>query len=337
MRSSRRFTVGAGVGLFIVGTALGNLVPVGFDGTEGLHLGDPREMERSTLSLFRLTSPYLECMGERDHDPKLRRARRELVRFIDRQKTLDSSLHVSVYARNLLNGPWIGIEEDVPYHPASLLKVPVLFHALARMESDPGLADRAFVYPGPGSMASPDNLAGEPDEDRMTEGQAYTFRELLERMIVFSDNHAKDMVMSGVDPAAVDEFMAALGIPAVMADGEPVMNARSYGSLFRMLFNSTVFSRPVSEYALDLLSRSRFSAGLRAPLPDGVVVASKFGTYRDQVRPNPGVELHECGIVYAGQGPYALCVMSSSLNHDEQGLSGIISEVSRMVYEAGWQ
>ena len=33
---------------------------------------------------------------------------------------------VSVYYRDLLDGPWFGINESVEYNPASMMKVPVM-------------------------------------------------------------------------------------------------------------------------------------------------------------------------------------------------------------------
>jgi beta-lactamase class A len=290
------------------------------------------EVERERVGVAGLTSPFVECVGERDLDPTLTRARRLLVAYLQSLKASDPSLSVSVYARDLLDGPWMGIDEDAPYEPASLMKIWVLFHALARMEADPQLAGRTQVYPGPESMTSADNLEGRPESERMVPGKAYRFDELLERMVVYSDNHAKDLVLTGVEPGDVEAFMAAVGIPVRVVDGEAVMDARTYARHFRVLYNSSVFSRPTSEYALDLLSRAHFPDGLRASVPPGVTVASKFGMHRAAAGAQAGAQTHECGIIYHPERPFVLCVMTRSRGRSVTELAAVVREVGRIIY-----
>ncbi len=331
MRLDSRSVVMAFV-LLIVGIGLGRFTSVGRVEGSIPPPYRPGELEHARIGFSQLTNPFLECIGEQDYDPRLRRARGHILSHLEDLQAADTTLRVSVYARDLLNGPWMGIDERMPFQPASLMKVAILFHALARMESDPGLRGERLLYPGPDAMPSPDNLADRPPEERMEPGRSYTYEELLERMIVYSDNHAKDLVLTDVDPAEIDDFMARVGVPKIIDHGRPVMNARAYGALFRILYNSTVFSRPSSEYALSLLIRGRYPDGLRAPLPPETIVASKFGIHRDPGHPEDGNQLHECGIVYAGEGPYVLCVMSSSRKQSVKDLAQILAQVSEVVY-----
>ncbi|HET8733036.1 MAG TPA: serine hydrolase, partial [Anaeromyxobacteraceae bacterium] len=52
---------------------------------------------------------------------------------------------MSVYWRDLMDGPWFGIGLKRKYNPASMMKVPVMMAWLKRAERDPGQLRRTFV------------------------------------------------------------------------------------------------------------------------------------------------------------------------------------------------
>ena len=76
-----------------------------------------------------------------------------------------------------------------------------------------------------------------------------------------------------------------------------------------------------------------FPQGLQAGIPASVEVAQKFG--ERQVFLHDGTlsyrELHDCGIVYAPDNPYILCVMTRG--HDFASLSSTIRDISKVVYD----
>jgi beta-lactamase class A len=114
-------------------------------------------------------------------------------------------------------------------------------------------------------------------------------------------------------------------------DDASQVSPRAYASFFRRLYNATFLTRELSERALDILSKTDFADGLRAGVPADVVVAHKFGErgiYEDGRV--VGVELHDCGIVYAPAGPYLICVMTGG--SDEKTLEAIICEISARVW-----
>jgi beta-lactamase class A len=98
-----------------------------------------------------LTSPFLEAQGTENGDPSLARAREEVEELIQQAQQMDPTLHVSLYARDLDDGAWIGIDERERYPPASLSKVAILVYTLHREESDPGFLEQEVVFPGPGT------------------------------------------------------------------------------------------------------------------------------------------------------------------------------------------
>ena len=105
------------------------------------------------------------------------------------------------------------------------------------------------------------------------------------------------------------------------------MNVRDYSVFMKALFNSSFLGPMRSEYALELMTRSTFTKGLVAGLPQGVDVAHKFGEEGTELER----QLHETGLVYADGNPYLITVMTRGSNTDQ--LASAISSISRLVYD----
>jgi beta-lactamase class A len=294
--------------------------------------GPPPETERGTFELSRLTSPYLECPGVEGADPGLVRARDASLAYVRHARSVDSTLQVSMYVRDLDHGSWIGIDENESYFSASLLKVPVMIYLLVRAEGDPSFLAREAVFPGPQGMSEEDSMEGAPADLRMQAGATYTYSDLLYRMIVLSDNFAMELLMADFRPEDVKRLMATIHAEeGLSSGGEPVVSPRGYGLFFRVLYNATFLGRPMSEHALSLLSEAHFTRALRRYIPEGVTVASKFG-FRLGAPEAGGTQLHECGIVYQPGAPYLLCVMTRSDRASPDRLAELIAEISRIVW-----
>ena len=292
------------------------------------------ETERQTGRTHRRTSPFLECLGEINADQGLVRFRAAAVDLIDRAQAQDTSLRVSVYARDLNNGPWVGINESATvFTPASLWKVPLMMFTLARAEDDPALLDRKLTFRGPETMRREDSMLGRPREFLMVPGESYSYRDLLFRMIAYSDNFAEELLLTGVSTDDVDRLLAALNAEDTYVQGRPYVAARTYASLFRVLYNSTFFSRPMSELALHQLVSADFREGIRKHLPAGVEVASKYGLSKSNVSGSPVTEFHECGIVYHPRGAYTLCIMTKSRVASPERLAELVALLSKTIWE----
>ena len=303
-----------------------------FPGSEGASQPVP-EVERETMALHRLTSPYLECPGFMNADLRLVQARDAVMEYISEAQEADSTLTISVYARDLNNGPWIGINERQGFAPASLSKVPLMIYLLSQAEGDPSLLKREIVFPGPDMMTEHDNMQESPEEMRLKTGESYTTWDLLYRMIAYSDNFAKELLMKDVDPEDVNELMSAINAQENLVGGEYFSTPKSYSALFRALYNASFLGRPMSENALSILAESRFRQGMRRYLPEEVTVASKFGYFVAGGDAIGQVQLHECGIIYQPGSPYLLCTMTESEQASPDRLAEIVANVSRIVWE----
>jgi beta-lactamase class A len=279
---------------------------------------------------FRLINPLLEC------DVGIEQ--KELQRFEDEVEELVGNLietgkadSVSVYFRDLNNGPWFGINERERFSPASLLKLPVLIAYLKLAEFDPSILTQSYTMTAEALRGPADPI---PPSRKLVVGRSYQVEELLRQMIVLSDNQALFLLVRNPQLHFERPFID-LKIPVPSnVDAEDFMDIKTYASFFRILYNASYLSNELSEAALKLLSQSEFKQGLAAGVPAGVPVAHKYGE-RVISRPAPEgplIQLHDCGIVYYPQRPYLLCVMTRG--DDVAELAGSIRDISRLVYGA---
>ncbi|MBI4709590.1 MAG: serine hydrolase [Nitrospirae bacterium] len=165
-------------------------------------------------------------------------------------------------------------------------------------------------------------------------GRSYTIEDLIYRMIVYSDNNAKHVLLSHIDGVSIVQPYLDMGLEVPGSKQlENFMSVQEYASFFRVLFNATYLNREMSEKALEILSQVEYDRGLHGGVP-GLTVAHKFGEriIDDPENPMHGFkQLHDCGIVYYPNKPYLLCVMTRG--YEFKNMAGVISRISSMVYK----
>lgn len=251
----------------------------------------------------------------------------KIQRLIDAAVASGNVSEVSIYYRNVSSGKWIGINQNVPFYPASLLKVPVMIAYFRQAEADPQLLDSRIVYQ---PITTGDIFEM---QSSLTAGRSYTVRELIEYMIIESDNGATYTLIDAIDPITLNEVYSDIGIPRPAADTSTYqISTRTYALFFRILFNTTYLSPEYSEEALRLLSKTTYRDGLVAGVPESVTVSHKFGEHIVSTdRKNAeGVELHDCGIVYHPREQYLLCVMTRAKELSDA--TNMIQSISRETY-----
>lgn len=292
-------------------------------------LAEEQEQERR-LGGFTLINPLLDCGNE--IDARLFRGLEPLQQRVEdlvQRKTGPYRLtQVSVYFRDLNNGPWFSINEKERFAPASLLKVPTMIACLKQAERAPRFLAKRLTYTGEQDHTARQNI--KPPES-MQPGIAYTIDDLLFRSIAWSDNNANELLFSAVDKDLLADTYRAAGVtPPTRFTPDDYLTVQSYASFFRMLFNATYLGRDMSHKALELLTHTDFKDGIVAGVPPDMLVAQKFGERIPS--PASGIrQLHDCGIIYYPDHPYLLCIMSRGT--DFSALDDIIRDVSRMVYE----
>lgn len=277
---------------------------------------------------FKFINPLLECDNYRaSKRTRIVQLEAKLKEYVQKQLDEKNALLISIYFRDLNNGPWVGINENENYSPASLLKVPILIAVLKKAESDPEMLGRKLLFERPVDEFG-QNIT---DNNMIQPGKSYTVEDLLMRMIKHSDNEAKDLLFNLIGGEYFQKVINELGLYIPGIATEDFMSVKNYSSFFRVLYNATYLSKDMSEKALYILSNTSFEEGIVAGVAKGVTVAHKFGErgYRDtNVK-----QLHDCGIVYPkDQAPYLLCVMTRGTDFKQE--AKIIAEISSIVYNS---
>ncbi len=277
---------------------------------------------------YKFINPLLECdVGGISQDKNLSSLRKSINFIIDQQINNNKITFASVYYRDLNNGPWFGINEKEYFSPASLIKVPVMIAYLKESEKDstlltkPVLNTKAFDY-------TQQNIT---PTQTLKQDKEYTIEDLINRMIIYSDNAAYELLLDNIDNMKIYEIYKDLDVDISKAQQDPnrnIITVKDYASFYRILFNSSYLEKETSEKALDILTKSQYYKGLVAGVPSNINIAHKFG--ERQFLPSKEKQLHDCGIVYLPGKPYLLCVMSRANDFDQA--AGFIKEVSRAVY-----
>lgn len=235
-------------------------------------------------------------------------------------------LEMSVYYRDLSDGPWFGINEKVKYTPASMMKVPIMIAWLKRAEKNPAILRRKLLFDEKVIVAPPQTLR--PKQTLKT-GVSYTVEELLLYMMKFSDNKAMKLLSYDMPYEEIVSVVNSMDVGHDPDSGLNEISIHSYSGFLRILYNASFLNKEMSELALKMMSYQEFSEGIAAGIPQGVKLASKFGEY--WLKDSPGtVQLHEFGIVYHPKGPYILGVLTRGRDWKKQ--ADIIKSVSEMVY-----
>ena len=209
------------------------------------------------------------------------------------------------------------------FWPASLLKITTLIAYLRQAENDSAFLNTKVAYHHT-NLGYSQNFV----KDSLKEGNKYSYKQLLERLIVNSDNQACFLLEKTIGEEKINQiyrdFTIDVGRGRKMQDFMPI---NQYMAILRTLYNATYLTKKYSEYALGLLTRSDFEFGIRAGIPAGIKVASKFGEKADR----NDFQLHDCGIVYFDHSPYMIGVMTKGKDYNK--MAQTIQHISANIYE----
>lgn len=290
--------------------------------------GEPAP-RRVRLGGFRLVSPLLDVELPEGYSVRHEPIpfKHQVARFVEDQIASGKVREMSVYYRDLLDGPWFGINEKRKYDPASLLKVPVMIAWLKRAEHDPRVLQGTFLFDAQSYPGGPQNVA---PARSLVPGTRYTVEELLRYMVAYSDNKAMWLLYSALGQEELGRVMDGMDVANDPSVAGNAMSAHGYSGFFRILFNAAYLGKEMSEKALQLLTEQEFRQGIAGGVPQGTTVAAKFGE-RTPLSGVEGVQFHEFGIVYHPRGPYILGVMTAG--NDLRVQAEVVRQLSALVYQ----
>jgi beta-lactamase class A len=294
---------------------------------------------RQSTENFEYIDPLLACdIGTEDAFPELAPIKSALQKQVNKNLQNGNAQQISIYFRTLNGARWFEIDGTEPYAPASLLKTFVMmaYYKEADETDNPELLAQHVAFEGSANPSQDD-----PGEiiPHLQDRKLYTVEQLIEQMIIYSDNDALNTLVDHFDPHTLNYFeliFKDLNIPSPVVQNESslaFMTPEQYGMIFRVLYSSTYLSERYSEKALGVLAQAHYKEGLVAGVPHSVGVAHKFGvTTVPAATSTPKLnELHDCGIVYYPAHPYLLCIMTAGSSFGS--LQSDIEALSKTAYE----
>ena len=217
--------------------------------------------------------------------------------------------HVSLYYKPLDGGCAMNYNENEPLIAASVIKIPVMVEAFRRFEDGTLSRDAVHVLTDEEKLPSCGAL------NRMHAGLHVTMRDMVDLMIVLSDNTATNILIDLLGIDNINATMRSLGLTrstlrrklfdaAGHAAGiENHVTAREMGMLLEMMYRGELISEAASAEMIEILKNQKLNGKMPFFLkPRGIVSAHKTGE-------DTGIT-HDVGIVYARK-PFVMCMLSN--------------------------
>lgn len=229
----------------------------------------------------------------------------------------------SIYLRKMNEASSVSINGNEEYNPGSMMKIPIMMTCLKLSMADPLLMNKKIQF-----VSHNINLSTEAGaQDILVPGKSYTVKELIEYMIIDSDNESMGLLFTLLGQDKIDKIFTDLNIhiPERTADAFN-MNVKSFSRFLSVLYNATYLDVKNSEWALTMLSKVKYNKGITRTLPKQITVAHKYG-----VEFNGNTKfLSESAIVYNNSDPYMIVVMTKGTDYNKQ--SEFISQLSDVVF-----
>lgn len=221
----------------------------------------------------------------------------------------------AVEVMDLSTGYHIGYNAAAPMPAASTIKVPVMVEVFHQLEEGRFDLDRQVT------LLASDKDYGSGDLCDAPVGSTYSVDELLNKMIDISDNTATNMLIRLVGLHSINRTMVDLGLRRtrltgyVRTDSWSVRQALESSPadmvhLLMMMAKRELVDDWSSNEMISILEDDQINTLLPEPLPEGIPVAHKTGSFFDT--------LNDVGIVY-GDAPYVIAVMTTHLPSLDMG------------------
>lgn len=254
------------------------------------------ESLQSFTNEFPLVDPARNFIPQSDYIVNLQPLREKLL---DLSSNLTTE-QVSIYIEFLNTGANISINPDTYIWPASLTKVPLALAAMKKVErGEWDLANELVLMPG-----DADDKSGDL-ENPLAEypiGTRFTIEQLLEELLVKSDNTAYFILLRNVHKDDLKGVIEGIGIESLFSE-EGKVSAKEYSRILRSLYTASYLDREGSEKILSLLDESEFNDFLSYSVYDSVPFPHKYGEYI------PYNAYSDSGIVYIPNRPVLISVM----------------------------
>ena len=237
---------------------------------------------------------------------------------------------VGYIIKDFRSGQVASTNSDLVFPSASLIKFPILCAAFQAVE------DGRMSLGTPITLQRGDRRGGSGMLKFSPVGMVYTNRELLEAMIVHSDNTATELLVRQLGIDYLQKTFARLGLhdTVITPEGfrltsrhvseDNVTSPRDMSYLLEKIYKRELVSAQASDEMLDILKHQKLRDRLPRFLPTGWEIAHKTGLLRKSC--------HDVGIVFTPKGDYLICVLTS---HDltYKTAKRFIASVGRITFD----
>src|SRR5579875_3268275 len=229
---------------------------------------------------------------------------------------------VSLYAKNLQTGATYAIAAEQPVRTASTIKLAIMVECFFEA------AEGALKWTEPLKVTAEEKVSGSGIVQDFSDGVELPIRDMMDLMIVVSDNTATNLILNRIGGNAVNARMAQLGLRQtrvmrkILGDGanlKPVPSGitqegakpenKKWGigrstphemvTILEKLYHGELVNQQASDEMIAILKRQRDHNGIGRDLTD-VTIASKSGAL-DHLR-------SDVGIIYSKRGNVAMAI-----------------------------
>ncbi len=240
---------------------------------------------------------------------------------------------MSLYFKDLSVTKEVSIQPSKSWIPASTIKAFVVLEAFRQRRL--GMIDFSQSIPIAAQNVVPTELETE-DCPRLREGAQATIKELVECMVVQSDNTAYNTLLDILDRRNINATLQSLGFTETVV-GEKLnlddtqyakdltvagrqsntTTVKDFANLFDLLYGKKI---PQADEILEIFKHQQINTMIPALLPPDTVVAHKTGDWAPIY--------HDGGVVYKPNDPFILTIFTHSND------PSVLAKLARVAY---WQ
>lgn len=258
---------------------------------------------------------------------------------------------VSFYAKNLVTGANAGVAAEQPVRTASTIKLAIMVECFAEA------AEGKLKLSEPMQLQGREKVSGSGILQEFSDDLSLPLRDVVDLMIVLSDNTATNLILERIGGNAVNDRMRQLGLNQtrvmrkILGDGSQLKPAvsgvtqegaepenkkwgigrsspREMVALLEKLYRGELVNKTASGEMIEMLKRQRDRNGIGREMKD-VTIASKSGAL-DHLR-------SDVGIIYSKDGPIAMAITVDDIRDvnwtvDNPALL-LLSELSEILVE----
>lgn len=266
------------------------------------------------LAQYPLIDPARHFIPQEHFISTLQPLRERIHALVDAEK----DLRISAYIEFLNTGANIIVNPGETYWPASLAKVPVAMAVMGTIESGVWTLDQKLTLEEVDRAREPSMV------DKNPTGTQFTVRQLLEALLIHSDNTALMILLRNVPQSELDAVRDGLGLEDVFnLEGE--VTAREYSRIFRSLYTANYLSRANSQLLLEMLDKAEWDHFLSKTVPATIPFPHKYG-----IEPAKGT-YSDSGVVYVPNRPFLITVMIEASTTQAEPTDEQVAQIERVM------